>query len=54
VVVCCNIDNSWVWDVYPITPIGKFFGAITAVVGIGLIAMPTGILAASFRCDSKH
>lgn len=35
-------------DVYPITPLGKFFGAITAVVGIGLIAMPTGILAASF------
>lgn len=35
-------------DVYPITAIGKFFGAITAVVGIGLIAMPTGILAASF------
>lgn len=35
-------------DVYPITATGKFFGAITAVVGIGLIAMPTGILAASF------
>ncbi|KTC72561.1 Cyclic nucleotide-gated potassium channel [Legionella birminghamensis] len=35
-------------DVYPITPIGKLFGAITAIAGIGLIAMPTGILAASF------
>jgi len=35
-------------DVYPITPLGKFFGAVTAVIGIGLIAMPTGILAASF------
>lgn len=35
-------------DVYPITAVGKFFGAVTAVVGIGLIAMPTGILAASF------
>jgi voltage-gated potassium channel len=35
-------------DVYPITLLGKFFGAITAVIGIGLIAMPTGILAASF------
>lgn len=35
-------------DVYPITPLGKLFGAITAITGIGLIAMPTGILAASF------
>lgn len=35
-------------DVYPITPVGKLFGAITAITGIGLIAIPTGILAASF------
>lgn len=35
-------------DVYPVTALGKFFGAITAVIGIGLVAMPTGILAASF------
>lgn len=35
-------------DVYPVTALGKFFGAITAIIGIGLIAMPTGILAASF------
>jgi len=35
-------------DVYPITPLGKVFAAMTAVAGIGMIAMPTGILAASF------
>lgn len=35
-------------DVYPITPLGKVFAAFTAVAGIGMIAMPTGILAASF------
>ncbi|RUQ93696.1 ion transporter [Legionella septentrionalis] len=35
-------------DVYPVTPLGKLFGAITAITGIGVIAMPTGILAASF------
>jgi len=34
-------------DVHPITPLGKFFAAITAVVGIVLIAMPIGILTAS-------
>jgi len=35
-------------DVFPVTPLGKVLGAVTAVVGIGLIAMPTGILAAAF------
>lgn len=35
-------------DVYPITPIGKFCSAIVSLVGIGLIALPTGILAAAF------
>jgi voltage-gated potassium channel len=35
-------------DVVPVTPIGKICAACTAVAGIGLIAMPTGILAAAF------
>jgi len=35
-------------DAYPITVFGKILGAITAVIGIGLIAMPAGILAAAF------
>jgi len=34
-------------DVYPITVVGKMFAGLTAVMGIGLIAMPTGILAAA-------
>lgn len=35
-------------DVYPATPLGKLFAGLTALTGIGLIAMPTGILAAAF------
>lgn len=35
-------------DVYPITVLGKIFAAIVAMAGIGLIAMPTGILASAF------
>ncbi|UYO75295.1 potassium channel family protein [Halomonas qinghailakensis] len=33
-------------DMVPITGLGKFFAGLTAVAGIGIIAMPTGILAA--------
>lgn len=35
-------------DVTPITVLGKFLAGFTAIAGIGLIAMPTGILAAAF------
>ncbi len=35
-------------DAYPITAAGKFVAGIVAITGIGLIAMPTGILASAF------
>lgn len=35
-------------DVAPISALGRVFAGLTAVAGIGLIAMPTGILAAAF------
>lgn len=35
-------------DVIPVTALGRVFGGVTAIIGIGLIAMPTGILAAAF------
>jgi len=35
-------------DIYPITPWGKFCASIIAVLGIGMFALPTGILGAGF------
>ena len=35
-------------DVYPITVGGKAFAAIISLVGIGVVAIPTGIISASF------
>lgn len=35
-------------DVTPITGLGKFAAGITAIFGVGLVAMPAGILAAAF------
>jgi voltage-gated potassium channel len=40
-------------DVFPVTPLGRVLAAVTAIMGIGLIAMPTGILAAAFS-DAIH
>ncbi len=35
-------------DVSPITPLGKVMASFVALAGIGLVAMPTGIMAAAF------
>ena len=35
-------------DVFPITALGKFFAAIIAVLGVGVFALPAGILASGF------
>ncbi len=35
-------------DIYPITGTGKFISSIIAILGIGLVALPTGIVSAGF------
>lgn len=35
-------------DVYPVTAIGKIMSGVIAIVGIGLVALPTGIISAGF------
>jgi voltage-gated potassium channel len=40
-------------DAVPVTALGRVLGGITAATGVGLIAMPTGILAAAMS-DAIH
>jgi voltage-gated potassium channel len=35
-------------DVYPKTPVGKFIGSMVVILGIGLFALPAGVLASGF------
>ena len=35
-------------DLYPITPLGKFMAIIITFLGIGVVAIPTGIISAGF------
>lgn len=35
-------------DIYPITTIGKILSGVIAILGIGLVAVPTGIISAGF------
>ncbi len=54
-----NIGESMWWavatlttvgygDIYPVTGMGKVISAIIAVIGIGFIALPTGIISSAF------
>lgn len=41
-------------DVVPATTLGKIVGAIVSLVGVGFIALPTGILAAGFAEEIRE
>lgn len=59
-----NIFQSFWWaiatlttigygDIYPVTALGKLLSAVIALLGIGLVALPTGILSAGFMDSLK-
>jgi voltage-gated potassium channel len=35
-------------DIYPVTTMGKIFGIFIAFLGVGMVAIPTGIISAGF------
>lgn len=41
-------------DIYPITVMGKVISAIIALLGIGLVAVPTGIISSGFCEEIEH
>jgi voltage-gated potassium channel len=41
-------------DIYPVTEIGKILAALIAIIGIGIVAIPTGIIAAGFTEAIDH
>lgn len=41
-------------DIYPITILGRFFGIIITFLGVGMVAIPTGILSAGFVEQYAH
>ena len=41
-------------DIYPITPMGKLLGAVIAILGIGVFALPAGIIATGFESEIQR
>ena len=40
-------------DIFPVTSLGKILGSISAIFGIGLFALPAGLLASGFSDEMK-
>jgi len=38
-------------DVYPVTGLGKLLGAFIAILGVGIFALPAGIIASGFEAE---
>ena len=41
-------------DVYPVTPLGRFFASIIAIAGIGMVALPAGVFASAFSDELRE
>lgn len=44
----CTVTTVGYGDIFPVTGIGKVLGAVISLLGIGLVAVPTGIISAGF------
>ncbi len=42
---CSHTDHRGLWRCDASTPLGRFLGAIITILGVGLAALPAGILA---------
>ena len=40
-------------DIFPVTSMGKILGSISAIFGIGLFALPAGLLASGFSDEMQ-
>lgn len=44
----CTLTTVGYGDVFPVTPLGKIFSGVISLLGIGIVALPSGILASGF------
>jgi len=41
-------------DIFPVTTIGRILGAVIELLGVGLVAIPTGIVSAGFMNELER
>lgn len=50
------LTSVWYGDIYPVTTLGRILSSVIAILGVGIIAVPTGIISAGFVeiCGQEH
>jgi len=51
--VVSTITTVGYGDVYPVTGLGKLLASVIAILGVALVAIPTGILSAGFMREAS-
>ena len=47
-------DSTKVYDIFPVTTLGKLFSALLSILGIGIVAIPTGLISAAYVKDMEE
>lgn len=50
----CTLTTVGYGDIYPVTVLGKVLASVISILGIGIFALPTGILGAEFVSEIQH
>lgn len=51
---CCTLTTVGYGDIYPVSDIGRAFGMASAIVGIALIALPSGIVTSGYMEELRR
>ena len=50
---CCTLTTVGYGDIYPTSNIGRTFSMISAIAGIALIALPSGIITSGYMDELR-
>lgn len=51
---CCTLTTVGYGDIYPVSDLGRAFSMISAMVGIALIALPSGIITSGYMDELRR
>lgn len=51
---CCTLTTVGYGDIYPVSDVGRAFSMISAIVGIALIALPSGIVTSGYMEELRQ
>lgn len=51
---CCTLTTVGYGDIYPVSDLGRAFSMVSAIVGIALIALPSGIITSGYMEELRQ